>query len=342
MSDSAFLYHMAHAALAGYDLRDAGVHLLSISENVIFRVDTGGRPRYALRLHRPGYHTAAEIGSELAWLGALHEAGLEVPVPVPGHDGALIRTLPAPDGITRHAVLFTWMDGTEPTPDIDPIAFTRLGRVTARLHDHSRYWARAPGFTRKVWTPDTMTGPHALWGRWDAVPGMTGTAHDLIAACLRQINAELAEYGRQPERFGLIHADLRLANLLVSGAHTRLIDFDDCGISWFMQDLAAALSFHEDHPHAPRCRSLAARLRDGGTGGAGRSGYFAHACHTAANPASGMDRHPPAYRAGAKPWAGLVRAHAGSVPGMAGGPPAARYWLNRAIHGRHFPAPGDY
>ncbi|MCE2575434.1 phosphotransferase enzyme family protein [Komagataeibacter sp. FNDCR2] len=252
MTDSAFLYHMAHAALAGYDLRDAGPHLLSISENVIFRVDTACGPRYALRLHRPGYHTAAEIGSELAWLGALHGAGLEVPVPVPGHDGSLIRTLPAPDGVTRHAVLFAWMDGAEPTPDIDPIAFTRLGRVTARLHDHSRHWARPPGFTRKAWTPDTMTGPRALWGRWEAVPGMTDGAHELIAACLRRINAELEEYGRQPERFGLIHADLRLANLLVSGAHTRLIDFDDCGISWFMQDLAAALSFHEDHPHAPR------------------------------------------------------------------------------------------
>ncbi|RFD20049.1 serine kinase [Komagataeibacter melaceti] len=252
MTDSAFLHTLAHAALADYALRDARASLVSISENVIFRVDAAGGQRYALRLHRPGYHDAAEIGSELAWLGALHEAGLEVPLPIPAPDGTLLRTLSGPDGITRHAVLFAWMEGTEPTPDIDPAAFTRLGRITARLHDHSRHWVRPDGFIRKAWTPETMTGPHALWGRWEDVPGMTDAAHELITHSLRQVHTELEAYGQQPGRFGLIHADLRLANLLVSGAHTRLIDFDDCGISWFMQDLAAAISFHEDHPQVPR------------------------------------------------------------------------------------------
>lgn len=252
MTDPAFLYRQARAALCAYRLPDARATLLSISENVIFRVDAGEGRRYALRLHRPGYHSAPEIRSELAWLDALHAAGLEVPLPVPAHDGMTLRTVPCDDGLTRHAVLFAWMDGTEPTPDIDPAAFDRLGRITARLHDHSRHWTRPDGFTRKTWTPGTMTGPHALWGRWDRAPGLTDPARRVIAGCLRQVDAQLANYGMQPDRFGLIHADLRLANLLVCGTHTRLIDFDDCGISWFMQDLAAALSFHEDHPHAPR------------------------------------------------------------------------------------------
>lgn len=250
MTDSLPL--LAHAALAHYGLPDAQASLLSISENVMFRVDTATGQRYALRLHRPGYHSVAEINSELAWLDALRDSGVEVPVPVPGTDGARIRTLPMPDDTVRHAVMFAWMDGTEPTPDIDPAAFTRLGRITARLHDHSRRWVRPQGFIRKIWTPDTMTGPHALWGQWKDVPGMTDAARELIADCLIRINAQLDDYGQPEQRFGLIHADLRLANLLVSDNRTRLIDFDDCGISWFMQDLAAALSFHEDHPQVPR------------------------------------------------------------------------------------------
>ncbi|AHI26553.1 serine kinase [Komagataeibacter xylinus] len=252
MTDPALLYRQARAALVDYHLPRARATLLSISENVIFRIDAGDGRRYALRLHRPGYHSAPEIRSELAWLDALHAAGLEVPLPIPADDGLTLRSVRCDDGVTRHAVLFVWMDGTEPTPDIDPAAFDRLGRITARLHGHSRHWVRPEGFIRKAWTPDTMTGPHALWGRWDRVPGMTEPACSLIARCVRQVDAQLAGYGTQSHRFGLIHADLRLANLLVSGTHTRLIDFDDCGISWFMQDLAAALSFHEDHPHAPR------------------------------------------------------------------------------------------
>ncbi|MGS0648296.1 phosphotransferase enzyme family protein [Komagataeibacter melomenusus] len=251
MTDPASLYRLAHAALAQYPLRDARASLLSISENVVFRIDTPSGARHVLRLHRPGYHTAAEIGSELAWLDALRETGLDVPQPQPGLDGGRIRTVHGADGVPRHAVLFGWMEGNEPTTDIAPAAFARLGRVTARLHAHSRHWQRPPGFTRKVWTPATMTGPDALWGRWQNAPGMTDTARDLIAGCLRTVAGQLADYGTGPAQFGLIHADLRLANLLVSGTRTRLIDFDDCGISWFMHDLAAALSFYEDHPQAP-------------------------------------------------------------------------------------------
>ena len=39
---------------------------------------------------------------------------------------------------------------------------------------------------------------------------------------------------------------MRLANLLVHDGETRVIDFDDCGFSWFMYDLATALTFMED------------------------------------------------------------------------------------------------
>ena len=49
-------------------------------------------------------------------------------------------------------------------------------------------------------------------------------------------------------KFGLIHADMRLANLLIHEGKTRLIDFDDCGIGWFLYDFAAGISFMEDNP----------------------------------------------------------------------------------------------
>jgi Ser/Thr protein kinase RdoA (MazF antagonist) len=46
----------------------------------------------------------------------------------------------------------------------------------------------------------------------------------------------------------LIHADLRLANLLETADDTRVIDFDDAGLGWFLYDLATAVSFMEEHP----------------------------------------------------------------------------------------------
>ena len=39
-----------------------------------------------------------------------------------------------------------------------------------------------------------------------------------------------------------------------------MIDFDDCGFTWFMYDFATTVSFMEDHPRVPELqRRLAAR-----------------------------------------------------------------------------------
>src|SRR5690606_27414476 len=59
------------------------------------------------------------------------------------------------------------------------------------------------------------------------------------------LRQRLAAYGRTTANFGLIHADMRLANLLVDGTEVTLIDFDDCGSCWLLYDLAASLSFIE-------------------------------------------------------------------------------------------------
>ena len=59
------------------------------------------------------------------------------------------------------------------------------------------------------------------------------------------LGQRLDAFGTGPERFGLIHADLRSANLLVDGERTHVIDFDDCGLGWFLHDMASTLSFIE-------------------------------------------------------------------------------------------------
>ncbi len=65
------------------------------------------------------------------------------------------------------------------------------------------------------------------------------------------LHRRLAEYGTGPQTFGLVHADLRLANLLVDGDTITVIDFDDCGFGWYFYDFGTAVSFFEDHPSVP-------------------------------------------------------------------------------------------
>ena len=108
-----------------------------------------------------------------------------------------------------------------------------------------------PPIARPVWDCDTTLGPHALWGDWRVFVGFTPQEKELLERAEGRIRAAMAAYGKPRERFGLIHADMRLANLLVEGDTLKLLDFDDCAYSWHLFDLAASLSFIEARPDVP-------------------------------------------------------------------------------------------
>lgn len=108
-----------------------------------------------------------------------------------------------------------------------------------------------PPITRPVWDCETALGSHALWGDWRVFAGFTPQEKELLERAETRIRAAMVAYGKPRERFGLIHADMRLANLLVEGDILKLLDFDDCAYSWHLFDLAASLSFIEARPDLP-------------------------------------------------------------------------------------------
>jgi Ser/Thr protein kinase RdoA (MazF antagonist) len=229
---------------------EAKIKLLNVSENATFRVDHDAKS-IVLRVHRLNYHEADEIRSEIAWIDALRRDGVvETPAPLPGHDGGFVQTLVSPSGLPeRRAVAFAFAEGREPTPGADlPGWFRTLGALTARMHGHAQIWTRPCDFRRKTWDFDAMFGDRPYWGPWRAGVGLDAAGTALFERALALIERRLARFGRSPERFGLIHADLRLANLLVDTEHLRVIDFDDCGISWRLYDFATAVSFFEHEP----------------------------------------------------------------------------------------------
>ena len=165
------LLQLAIAATAHYRLPPGlAVTMINLSENATYRIDAGDGRRWALRIHRDGYHSRAAIASELSWLMDLRRTGVVVtPAPVAGNNGELIQQaahplLPRP----RYVVLFDWETGTEPGIGHDlRWPFAVLGEVTARMHLQARHWQRPPWFTRLTWDFETSLGdttPH--WGRW--------------------------------------------------------------------------------------------------------------------------------------------------------------------------------
>lgn len=224
---------------------DVRTRLLSLSENGTYLVTDGDR-RFVVRVHRYGYQDAESIASELTWTDALRaDCGVSTPAVVPTIAGAPIVRLPRPEG-ERHVVAFTLVDGETGEDSPHPISAHDLGELTARMHRQVEGWTPPSRFRRFHWDADACLGPDARWGSWKGAPGVTPADHPTLAAATERILGNLAAYGRGPDRYGLVHADLRLANLMIDDElNLTVIDFDDCGYGWFLYDLATVVSWLE-------------------------------------------------------------------------------------------------
>jgi Ser/Thr protein kinase RdoA (MazF antagonist) len=263
--DRSALYQLVSESLVFWPVPDdAVIELINISENATFLVSAASGFKTVLRVHRPDYHDEATIAAELSWMAALrssdHSPGIiQTPAIIPGRDGALIQRHQITGQPPHHMVMFAFVEGIEPDQNqpLD-ILFHHLGGLSAQLHLHVQHWPLPDGFTRPHWDIDGIFGQIKRWGDWRQAPHLTTSMHQTLEKTELFISQELTRYGKSAERYGLIHADMRLANLLVAGndmRHVHVIDFDDCGFGWFMYDFAAGISFIEDDLQIPQLKS---------------------------------------------------------------------------------------
>jgi Ser/Thr protein kinase RdoA (MazF antagonist) len=241
----------ARQALGAFGIAPRALTLAARSENITFKVEADGGEVYALRLHRPGYNTLAELNAERMWTAALSEAGFAVPVGLTTADGRHYAPVTLSDGEVRQAGLTRWTEGEVLAKVIEGehldlgAWFGRLGGIAAGLHAHSAAWRVPPGFTRRTLDADGLMGEAPSWGPFWEHAGFTPGEQALMAAARVKLHALLAALPRDPQHWGMIHADLHHGNLLIHGEALSVIDFDDAAWGWYLYDLAVALVHHQ-------------------------------------------------------------------------------------------------
>jgi Ser/Thr protein kinase RdoA (MazF antagonist) len=236
MDDPAQILEEAVPSLSHWGVSPASMELVSHSENIVYKVTSVQGDEYAFRVHRPGYHTLAELESEQLWSQALLAYGLRVPRVYPTRTGDHYVAAQC-GGTQRYLGLIAWLDGA-PMSDVIPIC--------AQFHNQATGWTLPAGFTRHRLDLEGLVGEQPFWGRFWEAPSLTTAERRTIENLREAVARRLSDYGQRPETFGLIHADMHHENLFCTPQGIMVIDFDDAGFGWHLYDFAVALLAHSD------------------------------------------------------------------------------------------------
>ena len=240
--DVSLLRPLVNIALDEYGLTGVRVTPVRVFNNSVFRLTTPAGD-LALRIHRQGYRTSREIRSELVYLTGLAATGrVDVPVPLVTRRGELVAEVQAP-GEVRHCSVVTWLPGEvrRPGTGAGPATLVRIGEALGRIHEFSASFAAPAGFERPTWDLETLLGGEGAH--------QLGDGQRLIDEVRERSVPVFGGIAGSPSAFGVIHHDFILLNCLHRGRRTAVIDFDDCGWGFFIQDLGGLLGNLKDYPH---------------------------------------------------------------------------------------------
>lgn len=238
-------------ALPLWGYKTAKCELIKQRENAVFAVQADDGTRFVMRVHRAGYHSDNELLSELQWVAALGEFGVETPRVIPAVDGSLFKTVQVPQvPEARQIDVIAWVDGKqigtiEQTFENVPEAvgnYLIIGRLMAQMHNFAAQWQAPANFTRHAWDEQGLLGDEPWWGRFWELEALDEEQRARVLAGREVALQALQAYGKGPDRYSLIHADTLPENFLVDANGTvRIIDFDDGGYGWHLFDFATAL-----------------------------------------------------------------------------------------------------
>ncbi|MET1249504.1 phosphotransferase [Sporolactobacillus sp. STCC-11] len=132
--------------------------------------------------------------------------------------------------------------------------YRMIGKIAATMHTRATEWKYPDFFERMEWNFDGTFGKN-----WNNFYGVSYRSRQwlsqkdisVIDHCVDLIKKRVEMYGKTPNRYGMIHSDLRMANLLKKGDKITVLDFDDSGKGWFMYDIASVVTFMEHRTDIP-------------------------------------------------------------------------------------------
>jgi Ser/Thr protein kinase RdoA (MazF antagonist) len=209
--------------------------------NATLKVETIDGRFLALRINTNSPRTPENLRAEIAFVRFLAEDGrVKVPNPIENHEGNFYTSiLHEASGRMFHCVLYSWILGEELEDAPTDEQLSALGAAMATMHLAAQGFelpeeSSLPTFDDPLWwTEDFLLSEKSV---------LDAEAKELISRALSAIKSGVSKFYANGTPI-LIHADMHGANVLWYQDSLSVIDFDDCGFGFPLQDLATALYY---------------------------------------------------------------------------------------------------
>jgi len=209
--------------------------------NATLKVETTDGQLFALRINTNSPRTPENLRAEIAFVRFLAEDGrVKVPHPIKNHEGNFYTSiLHEASGRMFYCVLYSWILGEELEDEPTDEQLSALGVAMATMHVAAQDFELPEGSFLHTfddplwWTEDFLLSEKSV---------LDVEAKDLISAALSAIKSGVAKFYANGTPI-LIHADMHGGNVLWYEDGLSVIDFDDCGYGFPLQDLATALYY---------------------------------------------------------------------------------------------------
>lgn len=209
---------------------DSGsIRFFRSSANFVYVFQINGK-RHFLRFADSSERGREAIEAEVDLLQWLAGTGIPVACPVASMGGNLVETVETRWG-TFHAAVAPALEGEQfEIEDLDDTGFRRWGAALGGLHAALERYPGTGSAKRPTWRDHLELVAACL-------PDGSSALQDELA----EVTSELAALPQSRDRYGLVHYDFELDNLVWRDDSIGILDMDDCSYLWYAADIVFAL-----------------------------------------------------------------------------------------------------
>ncbi len=217
-----------------YGISRNQIKILDSFESFIYEFDnkTG---EYILRIGHSICRNVDLIYGEVDWINFLADHGVSVARAVLSKDGNLVEAIPDHNDGYFLATAFVKAAGNPPWESWSPKIFETYGELIGQMHAlTNQYQPLHPERKRPEWDDPIF----------DYVEQYLPESDFLIREKYKSICVHVNKLPKNRASYGLVHQDAHGSNFFVDDqGKITLFDFDDCGYSWFINDIAIVLFY---------------------------------------------------------------------------------------------------